>query len=110
MTTASEPAVAYLATITLVNALDVSSLHDNVMPSVTAIAPGFLFLAQPWSMSASTWPDMETDWLRYATEVLPGIDLDRVRGNKGGNRRHGRVELAEFYYHAVSSPAERQYI
>ena len=47
MTAASEPTVAvHVACIsirTLANVLDDSSLHDNVMPSVKAIAPGFRF-------------------------------------------------------------------
>ena len=47
MGAASEPTVAVqvacLATSTRTNALDDSSLHDNVMPSAKVIAPGFRF-------------------------------------------------------------------
>jgi regulator of RNase E activity RraA len=47
MTAASEPTVAAraagLATSTLANALDDSGLHDNVMPSIKAVASGFRF-------------------------------------------------------------------
>ncbi len=47
MTAAFEPSVtaraAGLATSTLANALDACGLHDNVMPSIKAVAPGFRF-------------------------------------------------------------------
>jgi regulator of RNase E activity RraA len=90
MTTASAPSLsvraAGLATSTLANALDDSGLHDNVMPSIKAVAPGFRFAGPALTVRerSGAYGTFSSDDFRVGAIIDAAVTGDVVVVEAGG--------------------------